>query len=280
MAWTAPTIRATGYLVTASDWNTDLVDNLLYLKGSAGPVELDDSLSLAAGKSISADKIYAGPAMYACHKGTVREMTIGWEDDTGANYQVTFDTGNGGSVDMGGGGQIVLKVDLDDGVGSYAAIYNKDAVNSALVNPFNASRNPYLRVEFAHHQNSVYSSIFIGLRETPGGGMPAGEKFAGLYYAGAVLGGSWWGQNSDGAGNAQTQIDGGLTASVRHVVEIVVVGEEEVDIFVDGTLVHQGVTHLPTGDMQWCVTLFGSGDPSANDGRITIGKIIAQENLY
>ncbi|MDP2718315.1 MAG: hypothetical protein Q8P44_00560 [Dehalococcoidia bacterium] len=32
MAWTAPTIRAPGYVVTAADWNTDIVDNLDYLK--------------------------------------------------------------------------------------------------------------------------------------------------------------------------------------------------------------------------------------------------------
>jgi len=32
MAWTAPTTRSTGDLITASNWNTDLVDNLTYLK--------------------------------------------------------------------------------------------------------------------------------------------------------------------------------------------------------------------------------------------------------
>jgi len=31
MAWTSPTTRATGVLVTASIWNTDVVDNLVYL---------------------------------------------------------------------------------------------------------------------------------------------------------------------------------------------------------------------------------------------------------
>lgn len=32
MAWTAPTTRLTGDLITASIWNTDLTDNLIYLK--------------------------------------------------------------------------------------------------------------------------------------------------------------------------------------------------------------------------------------------------------
>ena len=34
MAWTNPTTRSTGNLITASIWNTDLVDNLVYLKSS------------------------------------------------------------------------------------------------------------------------------------------------------------------------------------------------------------------------------------------------------
>ena len=32
MAWTTPTTRTTGTLITASIWNTDLTDNLIYLK--------------------------------------------------------------------------------------------------------------------------------------------------------------------------------------------------------------------------------------------------------
>lgn len=40
MAWTTPTTRSTGYVVLASDWNTDIVNNLLYLHGDAGPVNL------------------------------------------------------------------------------------------------------------------------------------------------------------------------------------------------------------------------------------------------
>lgn len=33
MGWTAPTTRSTGDLITAAIWNTDLVNNLTYLKG-------------------------------------------------------------------------------------------------------------------------------------------------------------------------------------------------------------------------------------------------------
>ena len=38
MSWTAPTLRTTGELITASNWNTDLVNNLLYLKDVADAV--------------------------------------------------------------------------------------------------------------------------------------------------------------------------------------------------------------------------------------------------
>lgn len=36
MAWTSPTTRATGELITASIWNTDLTNNLLWVGAAAG----------------------------------------------------------------------------------------------------------------------------------------------------------------------------------------------------------------------------------------------------
>ncbi len=40
MAWTTPTSRSTGDLITAGIYNTDLVDNLTYLKGQEVPTNL------------------------------------------------------------------------------------------------------------------------------------------------------------------------------------------------------------------------------------------------
>jgi hypothetical protein len=40
MAWTVPTTRTTGELVTASIWNTDIVDNLNYIINSGGDIVL------------------------------------------------------------------------------------------------------------------------------------------------------------------------------------------------------------------------------------------------
>lgn len=36
MAWTAPTTRATGDLITAAIWNSNITDNLLWIGGAAG----------------------------------------------------------------------------------------------------------------------------------------------------------------------------------------------------------------------------------------------------
>jgi hypothetical protein len=53
MAWTAPSTWTVGQLVTAATMNTNIRDNLNYLKGNAGAVTISDELttSLAAGGS-------------------------------------------------------------------------------------------------------------------------------------------------------------------------------------------------------------------------------------
>lgn len=56
MAWTAATTRTTGELVTASIWNTDIVDNLNYVVNSSGGLDISSTgphgLGLAAASSI------------------------------------------------------------------------------------------------------------------------------------------------------------------------------------------------------------------------------------
>lgn len=47
MAWTTPTTQTSGALITASTWNTDLVDNLKYLKNAP---TLDGLLTLGVGQ--------------------------------------------------------------------------------------------------------------------------------------------------------------------------------------------------------------------------------------
>lgn len=52
MAWTTPTVRATGDLVTASIWNGDVVNNLKYLHGDAGTTDLINTLRFGNGSTL------------------------------------------------------------------------------------------------------------------------------------------------------------------------------------------------------------------------------------
>jgi hypothetical protein len=56
--WTAPTTRSTGFLITASVWNTDIVENLKYLKDSPvfdGDVTVGDDIFMSSGGVINFD---------------------------------------------------------------------------------------------------------------------------------------------------------------------------------------------------------------------------------
>jgi hypothetical protein len=277
MGWTTPTTRATGYLVTAANWNTDIVDNLKYLKGSAGQVDIEDDIVLASGKELVADKVFTGPYR-ALHLGSVRELSYCWETVSLDSYAIDDDSGNGGNVDDGGSGQLILKVDLDDGSGSYAYVANLAAQHNGLATPVNASRNPYMRCEFSLNSNSAYAFVFIGFRQTVASSMPTGTNYAGIRWVGGGAPGSWVADNSDGA-NIDQDVMSPLTAGVRHTVEIMIIGGTSVEIYVDGTLEHSGTSYLPTGDLHWSVNNLGTGDPVANNGLLTVGKIIIQENL-
>ena len=47
MAWTAPRTNTVGELITAAILNTDIRDNLLYLKGKAGAITFSDDIITA-----------------------------------------------------------------------------------------------------------------------------------------------------------------------------------------------------------------------------------------
>ena len=55
MAWTAPRTWVVSEIVTASHMNTHVRDQLLYLKGQAGAVELEDDLSIIDTLTITSD---------------------------------------------------------------------------------------------------------------------------------------------------------------------------------------------------------------------------------
>lgn len=287
MSWTTPTVRATGYLVTASDWNTDIVDNLAYLKGEAGEnIELEDDVVPSAGTERSGlatapwaeghfVKLFAGPR-YAVHK-YIREVVINWEPDNIASYQIFKDEGgvSPGVWSMGGTGQAVLAVP-DDAV-SQIYIANQVEQASAQDTSFNIGRSPYGRFEFAINNSDIATDVFIGFRETPGVAVPlaAAENFAGLYWNGNI----WVFYHGDGAGN--TDNSGALTvnANTRYVLELLVVSATRVDYYLNGVL-WSSVADLPTGDVEWTELLLSDGAGGGGDvSRLTMGRIILQEDL-
>jgi len=292
MGWTAiPAAKVTGYLVTASDWNTFIFDNVAYLKGQDGEVAFEDDIApssdggSAAGTS---SKIFSAGyfgALYAGSKGqqtvrlgNMRQIVLNW-DDTESNWPVSSATGGGGTILAGGTGQFVIKVD-DDAVGT-ADIYNQTEQNSAKDTSFNASRSPYMRWEFNLDHFDPATTIMIGFEDTPAAATvwTANDKLAGIAWSGGAA--TWIAENSDGGGSYDsTVITAYFTADQRTVVEILVVSATAVYIFIDGTLRHTSTTKLPTGDLEWVVHVDSDGSGGATDDSfLTLGQFVLQEAL-
>ncbi len=286
MAWTTPTVRATSDLITASIWNTDIVDNLKYLKGQTGTISLEGNpVPSAATKTVGTSALpwgeghfyqnFAGPR-YATHR-FVREVVIHFEDDTGANYNFDIASGGaGGDFSLGGTGQGRLKVDEDQAGQVYIA--NLAEQNNAFDTSFNVARNPYIRVEFAINNNDAVTEAFIGLRDTPGVArpLPAAEDYAGFQWTGAI----WVFENGDGAGNQDTSGSQTVTVNTRYVIEIYINSGVSVEYWKNGTLIKTSVTALPDGDLEWTVLLKSVGGGGAGlDVNLTVGAIFLQEDL-
>ena len=289
MAWTTPTIRATGYLVTASDWNTDIVNNLAYLKGEAGvDIELEDDLVPSAGTErvgLSTnpwdeghfDKLYAGPR-YSLHRFTRRQCLPFIQQDFGtgaSDYQMGQANNGNGGISRGGANQGVLDVQ-EDGAGD-AEIYNETEQNSGQDTSFAATKSPYLKVEFAlDRATSAYTNAFIGFRatKTSADTPVAGENFFGLYKAGA----SWFAACGDG-----TSVNTGSAASIsnatRYVVEMLLISATQVEVYINGTLVDTLTANLPTGNLDWQIILESLATGGANVAHLTFADLEAQEDL-
>jgi hypothetical protein len=284
MAWTTPTQRNTGDLITASIWNTDLKDNLRYLKGKDGQVTLEDDLipnsaSLTLGQGANPwgsghfYAAYAGPR-YSLHK-SLREVVLNWEDDASSNYQMTIVNNGSGSEANGGSGQMRLQV--DDDLAGDASYYNMVEQNNALDTSFNVARNPYMRAEFAVNNSDPVVQMFLGLRRTPGVALPVPttEVCAGLNWNGAF----WGFINGNGSGAQDSSGSQTVAANTRYVIEIFVTAAY-VEYWKDGVLMKTSTTGLPTGDLEWQFLIRSAAGGGAGDkSRLTIGKLIVQEDL-
>lgn len=87
MAWTAPTTRITGELVTASIWNTDIVDNLVFLKEGNRVRTLSLGMTGVTRSSTSWGTIDA-------HSATLTMSSVGTVARVHFSADVTFDSDN------------------------------------------------------------------------------------------------------------------------------------------------------------------------------------------
>lgn len=283
MAWTTPTIRATGYLVTAADWNTDIVDNLAYLKGEAGvDIVLEQDVVPDAGTErigLSTNpwdeghfnKLFAGPRC-AIHK-FVREEIQNWQ----ATDNLGGASGGGGNQNLAGDGQYLLLVD-DDVNGSNAYVSNDNADANAKATAYNASRNPYGRFEFCNEAVKACQQVFIGFRTTPDHSPPSSssESMAGLWLDNST----WFVETSNGTSGTTGAISQ-PTEGNRHVLEILITSATSVEFYLDGVLVKTLTGTLPTGDLYWTAILYSEGSGGVGEhSYLTLGQFQFQEDLY
>lgn len=91
MAWTTPTTRATGDLITAAIWNADLVDNLSYLHArlpTIATTELSAAASTIDFQSIPSTfrHLLLTGALRTDLAGTTDTVLLRINNDSGANY--------------------------------------------------------------------------------------------------------------------------------------------------------------------------------------------------
>jgi hypothetical protein len=89
MAWATPTTRATGYVVTAANWN-EFVNDFRYLKGLDGKIALSNAIELTQVASPGAST--AGTTtIYAKTDGSIVKVdSTGSESVLGGGIAKTF----------------------------------------------------------------------------------------------------------------------------------------------------------------------------------------------
>lgn len=293
MTWTSPTQRSTGFLVTASVYNTDIIDNLSDLRGSAGTTTREasivsdthntDDLGSAAieWKDIFGVRLHAGRQRFG---GDFREAVLNWEDDAFANIQVTNTATGGGSETNGGGtGQMTLKVDDDAGAARSAQISQQTETVAAaahggatgLDNSWTPSKRPYMRAQFSLNVDRTTTEVFIGFRTTPGIARPTTEHHAGIQWTGT----EWQQTNADGSTQQTTPLVTTPTAGSRNVVEVYINSSTDMEIWVNGVREAVETSNLPSSNLEWDILVNTDGAGGATDSIMSVGKTIFQEDV-
>lgn len=160
MAWTTPTTRATGDLITAAIWNTDLVNDSKYLHGDAGDIayasggglqttQTSNNLVLqnllAGGDANPAFKLFGGGAMiWGAGGGTAADLEIARISASGNAY-LQLVNGEGFGYGTGTGGTVtqntskVTGVTINKPVGKITTA--ADNINTSVATEFTVTNN-------------------------------------------------------------------------------------------------------------------------------------------
>ena len=287
MGWITPVTRATGYLVPAAVWNSDVVDNPSYLKGQAGIVVLENSIvstlngSFDLGASSTLWRAVYGKQLFGNRKradGWVREVRIIYEAKAVNAIQASFQDSTAGSAfTAGGAGQWVMSLDVTT-ASAHSRIEHATAINSALANNWIVANKPYYRQDFAISTTDSRLTAFFGFRQTVGSAIPAPtESYAGLEYSSA---GAGWhvvfcdGTSENGSGTVS------VSTGTRHIVETLIESATASEVWLDGTLLSRNTTKIPVGTLLWQSMIASpSGGGGALTVYVTVGETIVQENL-
>lgn len=114
-SWTAPTTRSSGDLITASNWNTDLTENLKYLKDSP---TLDGGLTVGSNASVHTITVTGtssgtgGGAQVTVKNNTTDVLNLGNESNIlGTAYSDAGYVYGGTGLKLGTGGNTRVTID-------------------------------------------------------------------------------------------------------------------------------------------------------------------------
>jgi len=308
MAFVAEPQRNTGDLISDSTWNQALVDNPNFLKGLAGPVDIEDDIdptsdtfgapfAAPAGSNLGIGgdpatakrwqdvfgvRLFGNRYQADLQRRTVvlkwQSLDIGAADAFVDHHMIKVINGIADAVE-GGLDQIVLGVDR---VASADIQLNQRLSTlppgsfAGLDNRWGGTRLPYFRIEFGFTPTTSNSEgIFFGIRGTPGTAIPiVTEEHMGLQFA---LG-TWSAIMGSTTNKDLITFTSSVAVSTRQVFEIAVLSPTVADFYINGTFGGSfAANSIPSGLMQLSLLV---SNVIADAGRIdfTIGETVLQED--
>lgn len=141
MAYTAPTTRSTSELITASIWNTDLVDNIVYLEANSVLVSGDTMTGTLTVPSLSVSDV--APSTPVAGRAYKDALVSAWA-------KVTFSGGTPSIAD-----DYNVSSLTDNGTGDTTVTFATAASNATYAAVATTNTNAYQTRTFAYATGSV-----------------------------------------------------------------------------------------------------------------------------